>query len=102
MTEHTPGPWFYDVRTESIGCEAGWIVGPYWHDQKSDGEFGDQDADGRLIAAAPDLLKACEAALPLLIDATELVPAGAPFDNGPAIKMLQAAIAKARERSGKS
>lgn len=63
MSEHTKGPWFYSRQRSSIGCAAGWIVGPHWHDHKSDGEFGDQDSDGMLIAAAPDLLEACENAL---------------------------------------
>jgi hypothetical protein len=51
-----------------------------------------------LVSAAPDLLAACEAALPLLIEVGELVPDGVYFDNQPVIDRLEAAIAKARGR----
>lgn len=50
-----------------------------------------------LISAAPDLLKACEAAHALLVEASELVPPGIWFDNQPVIDQLKAAIAKARQ-----
>jgi len=56
---HTPGDFFYDPRTESIGSEAGWIA-RVEHTQKGDGEFGNPDDDGYLFAAAPDLLAALE------------------------------------------
>jgi hypothetical protein len=57
---HTPGPFFYDKRTESVGCPAGWIASVQ-HTSKGDGEFGNPDDDGELFAASPDLLAACEA-----------------------------------------
>jgi chromosome segregation ATPase len=53
-----------------------------------------------LLADMHKMLAACELALPLLEEATELVPAGVPFDNGPAIEALRVAIAKAKEASG--
>ena len=59
MTKHTPGPWFYDKRTESIGCSCGWI-GRVQHEHEGDGEFGNPDDDGHLLAAAPELLDLCE------------------------------------------
>ena len=66
MSEHTPGPWFYDLDRQSIGCDAGWIVGGVWHDRKGEGEFGDLEADMRYIVTAanayPHLLEACKAA----------------------------------------
>lgn len=61
MSDYTKGPWFYDRRTGSIGCRAGWIVGPNWHDNKSDAEFGDLEADAKLIALAPDMVEVCKA-----------------------------------------
>ena len=57
MSEYTSGPWFYSRQRGSVGCAAGWIVGPHWHDRKSDEEFGDQDSDGMLIAAAPEMFE---------------------------------------------
>ncbi len=55
---HTPGEWWYDEHTESIGCPAGWI-GRVQHTQKADPPFGSPDDDGRLMASAPKLLKVC-------------------------------------------
>lgn len=92
MSEHTPGPWFYDKRTGSIGCAAGWVVGPNWHDKKGDGEFGDQDADGHLIAAAPDLLAACRALLASLEGAHKFLDLPVPQSAEVALR----AIAKAK------
>lgn len=57
---HTPGPWFWDAMTSSFGCAVGWI-GRIEHTRKGDGEFGDPDADGKLIRSAPLLLAACKA-----------------------------------------
>ncbi len=88
--EHTPGPLI--VWGKGIGSNMWYVDGP-------DGKrvaLVDRETDARLFAAAPDLLLACEAALPLLMEASELVPDGALFDNGIAIKLLEAAIAKAR------
>lgn len=59
----TPGPWFYDEQTESVGSPAGWVANvPSERSRKSDVTFGDVRADGQLIAAAPDLLRACRLA----------------------------------------
>lgn len=66
--KHTPGPWRYS------GPNSGEIFG--WMGQKQDiplviakvGGYwdGEQEANARLIAAAPDLLEAVEHALRLL------------------------------------
>lgn len=65
MIKHTPGPWVLRTTESHVHNEPGrlryigkaeiWTSGPK-------GEFQDQidEADGRLIAAAPDLLDACE------------------------------------------
>jgi hypothetical protein len=50
----------------------------------------------QLANAAPDLLAACEAALELLREATDLIPDFVPFDDGPVIEQIEAAIAKAK------
>ena len=67
--EHTPGPWWYDKRTESIGCASGWL-GRVTPTQKAEPPFGNPDADGLLMATSPMLLAACEAALDALDEYT--------------------------------
>ncbi len=74
-THHTPGPWavVVDMRTEydrTSDRESEWLAG---YDVTSEaGEIvgcegiitgGNNEANARLIAAAPDLLAACEALL---------------------------------------
>ena len=54
---HTPGPWFFDKRTLSIGFAGGWIASI--DDQYREGEgLGVIFDDAHLIAAAPELLEA--------------------------------------------
>jgi len=96
MGEHTPGPWWPDYRTASIGCEAGWIVGTEWHDQKSDEEFGDIEDDMRLVAAAPDLLAACEGLLAAWWKSWDCSRDPGHQEMYEPIKQLRAAIAKAQ------
>ena len=98
MGEHTPGPWWPDYRTASIGCGAGWIVGTEWHDQKSDEEFGDIEDDMRLVAAAPELLAACEAVLALAEknDDPEMSEESLEQMAQEAADRIRAAIAKAK------
>ena len=75
MSEHTPGPWITgysqvvteynptEKRTYGYGCGNDFIC------DLNDGEYHEyvnmeeQAANARLIAAAPQLLEACEAAL---------------------------------------
>jgi hypothetical protein len=57
---YTPGPWFFDKRTLSIGFSGGWIASV--DDQHREGEgLGVIFDDGKLIAAAPDLLEVLRA-----------------------------------------
>jgi hypothetical protein len=60
-TQHTPGPWIYDDRYVNVIAEDGRAIAgrPAWSSLSPDSE----EADARLIAAAPELLEACEAAL---------------------------------------
>lgn len=78
-TQHTPGPWVYHVVGHFLDYE---IRGPKSEDiasvNPSDGaddpEFYPAEANARLIAAAPDLLNAVKAALPILLTAEEGLP----------------------------
>lgn len=81
-TQHTPGPWTVDLHGVVLGGERGGtsvaqICIEDWHDsveyarQKGDndtmlwaiGRRNQAEANGRLIAASPDLLAACKALL---------------------------------------
>ena len=99
MSKHTPGPWFAQ-DTRLVGGQVA-VVGPN-HDRKAgeqgvmvvahvNGRSGEQGANARLIAAAPDLLAACELTLAHLTSAahreTKIIP--------PVLAALRAAIAKA-------
>lgn len=82
MSKHTPGPWVYareygESVTEApkittvarcadfvIGLECDYPGGDYRNGDHS----GDEEADARLIAAAPDLLEACRAMLDCCYD----------------------------------
>jgi hypothetical protein len=104
--QHTPGPWHTlckstnlegrepritvagGSRPEAFGGQVA-VVG--WKDQSTE----EAEANARLIAAAPDLLAACEESLRLM-DA--MAGLGGPFHpNDFAGNKLRAAIAAARE-----
>ena len=104
--KHTPGPWSVDrdehetVIRGIYPCNIGTIeplvctVNPY----KPVGGIkcgcgGDPDANARLIAAAPDLLAACEAALPYLQEAWKRDGIGGQFEM---MDALRNAIASAK------
>ena len=80
-TQHTPAPW--ELRRSVRGY---WFID---HEQGGEGytltKLDCNEADARLIAAAPDLLAALEELLNALPSAT----------THPAIKAARAAIAKA-------
>lgn len=95
-TKHTPGPWEWDEPSNWYGTAARVMVRePYgkiaqvqlsgWKPRSM------AIANARLIAAAPDLLAACEAAL----EACELEMQFI-LDNNKLRETLQAAIAKAK------
>lgn len=62
-SKHTPGPWYFDPehRPHHYGCNVGAETGECIA-TVAPGENGDSEtiANARLIAAAPDLLAACE------------------------------------------
>ena len=83
MSAHTPGPWVVDGSRVRGSGGRDWVceTSPGGRFSKSVRE--ENDADARLIAAAPDLLAACETAERLLLD-------------GVGREKVRAAIAKAR------
>ena len=97
MTKHTPGPWTMHPRFDD-GAEVCAIAPVAWCSVASTvGSSGDQSIDAaearanaRLIAAAPDLLRALEAAICDHFD----------FEDGRlsgnTVATIRAAIAKAK------
>ena len=92
-TKHTPGPWHIDGGTNSKNDLFIWKVGEYYGGHAIATVHGeiqeDEAANARLIAAAPDLLKACKQAL------RETFKPG----TDPLIKQLKAVITKATENN---
>lgn len=101
MSKHTPGPWELCRRGQLHGvrhvsddgcptdiCRVDWFV--------STGQDTRAEANGRLIAAAPELLRAAEQAEEDMTWAEAAVP-GTNFQAS--IILLRAAIAKARGES---
>jgi hypothetical protein len=82
-TQHTPGPWHFDGQEFNDVREAdGELVAVALHlrTRKPERSLAEAEANARLMAAAPDLLEACKAAL---------------SDYEPYIEKCRAAIAKA-------
>ena len=66
MNQHTPGPWkVYPSGTQTFvaSVATGRIVAVDLYDENSNPPIEEVDANARLIAAAPALLEAVEAAL---------------------------------------
>ena len=63
--KHTPGPWVYEKATKTIRS----AKNNYWLATMDswDGQV-DNDANARLIAAAPELLEACHKLLDMITD----------------------------------
>lgn len=60
---HTPGKWEHNVVYEGISSKSGWVCSiGYDHADYKEGGIKEVHANARLIAAAPDLLVACEKA----------------------------------------
>lgn len=91
---HTPGPWRVECDGTSV-CMAGQVCitdpGP---DRATRAEL---KANAALIAAAPDLLAACRAALAEKSRAYQDT-FDSRMDNDPTVRTLRAAIAKAEGR----
>lgn len=95
MTHHTPGPWklvpkFHASVESSTGRHVA-NCGGYTTNMDQGEHMNENEANARLIAAAPDLLEALEA---LLETAKEDRPY-AHTDTGSEVFKAQAAIAKA-------
>ena len=97
-TKHTPGPWRWRMHgasgdTKLVGSNEVPLV---WQDRHW--QCPSQDANAALIAAAPDLLAACEKYIELE-DWQDDDPRGAvtDVDYAEVAEMLRAAIAKARK-----
>lgn len=96
VVSHTPGPWKVYHRHERAGPHSDEMAGLGWElegppEAMLRGQFA-KAADAHLIAAAPDLLAALEAAHDILEDQYE------PCEPGCAciLHIVEAAIAKAR------
>ena len=97
MSKHTPGPWLTDRNNVHTGQIAtihhclnnDWVE--IWTDKWADTGLGEaeQEANARLIAAAPELLEACQAINAL--DPQE----SSTGDWNEAFKLIAAAITKA-------
>lgn len=61
-SKHTPGPWTYD-EDHNIESPTGRVVSVGWTGYAGESGSGEiyEEADARLIAAAPDLLEALKA-----------------------------------------
>ena len=97
MSGYTKGPWFavrnstyWEIQPAGRGEDgAPWNVGDVCSSAPGDADGGLQEANARLIAAAPDLLEACEA----IVTSLE----GGYIEPESAITAVRAAIAKASE-----
>lgn len=96
---HTPGPWEFEISSDGsraeVSCERWAEFARIWIQVEGE-DFPEGRANARLIAAAPDLLAACqEASLQLQYLADKFNATG----TGTAVlAKLDAAIAKAEGR----
>lgn len=88
MSKHTPGPWAFR------GCGGGWAI-DFNEDQEQVVDFVYEEADARLIAAAPDLL---EALIDIADDYSERFDMESPSTN-PGMKQVVEAAHKAIARA---
>jgi len=90
MTKHTPGPWKLGPSLGEVRDDDDNVLCDVYDDNDEQAE-----ADAHLIAAAPDLLAACEACMTLLVryENRSVAPE---IGTGAAINAAHAAIAKAR------
>ena len=95
---HTPGPWhvagdavYSGTRTEKGGWVNSEQVFPRYVEDPASDTFQRLEANARLIAAAPELLEACEAAFMQFEHNGDEAP-----EDRAILDQLQHAIAKAR------
>jgi len=103
MSKHTPGPWNTDEKDHDDPYQDIRVVGSrrniclVWMDDAPVKDYNDeQQANARLIAAAPDLLEALKSILPF-IPKTSFIDGGAAkySENVIAADKVRAAITKA-------
>jgi hypothetical protein len=103
MAAHTPGPW--SAKGHTVSCSKGVVVEVHDYPDATSEERSAVLADARLIAAAPQLLAACELVLALNDHPDARVPGywreqpaprGRPLLDPKAAAQLRDAITKAR------
>ncbi len=106
-SKFTPGPWIVTDATTGHDLPHRWIADCYQlsivtQESGNIPNHEQAEANARLIAAAPELLAACKAALERLsFAAPEVQPASRPalFIDQSTYKQLRAAIAKAEKEA---
>ena len=111
--EHTPGPWIVDLRTGCFAilkqtdkrtclCGANDDAIVFQNGRGKESSPGayryltdEQEANARLIAAAPELLAALEAAREFIIDGMAMGFVGMPEDEN-ILEVIESAIRKAK------
>ena len=93
MSEYTPGPWIYDAGAFYAKCQLNerGMTRESPIAEMLNGREDDYEANARLIAAAPELLEACELALKVLEQSGMITRQLLDAD-----RKLRAAIAKAK------
>lgn len=110
-TKHTPGPWRVD-ETKALGAYGVWtdyathpghdgagypsLVCSMVPTVKSEITREQRDANARLIAAAPDLLAACQESLAFISEIDFALLAELLDGRDSLLERLQAAVAKAK------
>lgn len=98
LTKHTPAPWHVDGNGFVHSINGLRIADPYCDDQ-DDMPDSEIEANARLIAAAPDLRKACEKVLQ--DKAAQYADTfDSRMDHDETVIALRAALAKARDEAG--
>lgn len=112
-SKHTPGPWSLPHFAQpDVNCECEYVLtdhlmgavatvhcsgaGNDWKSHGDNPRFVEAVANARLIAAAPDMLDALEAALPVVEFAISYYGSSEAID---ALALVRQAIAKAEGRS---
>jgi hypothetical protein len=93
MSEHTPGPWEWEKDDLGIWISA--VAYPQPIAKMGTFEHFPQEANARLIAAAPDMLTALQAASDLFTITDNIVDP----DARDVMRMVRAVIAKAEGRT---
>jgi hypothetical protein len=107
MSEHTAGPWAWGVNpkgnytNELVVRPAGEFPQGLWIADVGSSGDPEREANACLIAAAPELLEACEAVSDMCGPMNPYVGEDWEANWANAIRMMRLAIAKARGRGEK-